>query len=157
MRKHVVWVLLFMVGITSCVKMPMQEKQAEMSTPEVVTVSGTIIDITCAVKGKAMMGTWANTASDHIMEDGSVMPGCAEMCLLGGLPAGLFNDDKIQAVLACNPAPTLSKYAGEDVEIQGFWATTVNVDGTASFVPQQIQPLGSTDAWETVVCELLHE
>ncbi|MCP4404602.1 MAG: hypothetical protein GY801_45780 [bacterium] len=157
MRKHFIWILLLVVGIASCAKAPMQDEQAEMSAPEIVTVSGKIIDLTCAVKGKAMMGTWENTGSDHVMGDGSVMKGCAQMCLLGGLPAALFQDEKIQAVLACNPAPTLSKYAGEDVEVQGFWATTVKEDGAASFVPQQVQLLGSEDAWEAVVCELLHE
>jgi hypothetical protein len=156
MKKHLIWILMLVVVMASCTKAPVKTEEAIMSEPEIVTVSGKVIDVTCAAKGKAMMGTWVNVDSDHIMEDGSIMKGCAEMCLLGGLPAGLFKDDKIMAVLACNPAPTLSKYAGEDVELQGFWATTVAVDGTASFVPQKIQAAGS-DTWDDVVCELLHE
>ncbi len=162
MRKHLIWILVPVVMMTACAHAPWHAKQTEqteeteMSKPEIITVSGKIIDITCAVKGKAMMGTWDNVANDHIMADGSVTKGCAEFCLLGGLPAGLFQDDKITAILACNPVTTLASYAGQDVELQGFWATAAETEGTASFVPQQIRTDASSD-WANVLCEPLHE
>ena len=38
-----------------------------MNQPETVILKGRVIDLTCAVKGKAMTGTWNNVAEDHML------------------------------------------------------------------------------------------
>ncbi len=54
---------------------------AQMGQPDMVSLRGTLIDLTCAAKGNAMMNSWANTKQDHMMPDGNVQKSCATMCL----------------------------------------------------------------------------
>jgi len=120
--------------------------EAQASHPPIVTLKGRLIDLTCAVKGKAMTGAWNNIAEDHMMEDGNIQMACATLCLKGGQPAALFSDNKITAVSACNPrgtdaAPhqgyTLAGYIAFAAEVEGYWA-----DGNAEtgiFVPLRIR------------------
>ena len=126
---------------------------AQMKQPKTVTISGTVIDLTCTVKAKAMSGKWVNTKGDHMMADGKINKGCAKMCLQGGQPAALFADGKILATFACNPSATLADFAGESVEIQGFWATG-DSEGAKTFVPAKIRQ--GSDDWKDVNCATMH-
>ena len=97
------------------------DRQAQMSQPEMTTLSGRVIDLTCASKGNAMMNNWRNVEGNHMMPTGE-MKSCATMCLKGGQPAALFSGGQITAVFSCNPQATLSNYAAQSVEVQGHWA-----------------------------------
>lgn len=120
--------------------------------PPVVTVSGIVIDLTCASKGKAFRGDWENINEDHVMSGGKIMKGCATMCLKGGQPAALFANNKIVATFACNPRATLSNYAADHVDVQGFWAGDGQKD---TFIPQKIRKKGNPD-WSNVNCATMH-
>ncbi|HVS16126.1 MAG TPA: hypothetical protein VMV46_19585 [Thermoanaerobaculia bacterium] len=121
---------------------------AQMKEPKKVTVSGTLVDMSCAAKAKGMMNSWANTKNDHMMPDGNVQKDCAQMCLNTGQPAAVFNGSKISAVLACSGKHTLVGFAGESIDIEGFWAT----DGI--FVPEKIRKSGGS--WSDVQCAEMH-
>ncbi|MFQ5789280.1 MAG: hypothetical protein ACE5JI_02275 [Acidobacteriota bacterium] len=125
---------------------------AQMKQPRMVTLKGSIIDLTCASKAQAMTGMWANAKEDHMMPDGKTNKGCATMCLKGGQPAALFDGSQITAVFACNPRATLADYATQQVEVQGFWAG----DGkeVKTFVPQKIR--AGSGAWSDVDCATMH-
>lgn len=126
---------------------------AQMKQPKMETLSGTIIDLTCAAKGKAMMDNWYNAENnDHMTPDGK-QTACAVMCLQGGQPAALFSGNEISAVFACNPRATLANYAAKNVEVQGFWAG----DGKSvkTFVPTKIRQKGS-GSWVDVNCATMH-
>lgn len=118
-----------------------------------VTVSGMVIDLTCASKGKVAMNSWYNAENDdHHTQDGP-KPGCATMCLKGGQPAALFSKGRVTAVFACNPRATLSNYAVKEVEVQGYWAGSS--DDVKELVPQKIRAVGATE-WEEVNCATMH-
>lgn len=125
--------------------------------PQVVTLSGLLIDLTCATKGRALMGKWVNAKSDHHMTEEGRKPNCATLCLKSGLPAALFDasSETIMAVFACNPRPTLADYAVQEVEVQGFWSARQG-DGLNTFVPEKIRPAGST-SWTDVNCGAMHD
>jgi len=126
----------------------------EMKKPKMETISGKVIDMTCAAKGHAMMGNWHNAENnDHMTPDGK-KPNCAEMCLKGGQPAALFANDKIKAVFACNPRATLADYAAKEVDVQGFYATNKK-DGANTFIPQKIRAAGG-GSWTDVDCATMH-
>ena len=95
--------------------------QAQMSQPEMITLFGRVIDLTCASKGNAMMNNWRNVEDNHMMPTGE-MKSCATMCLKGGHSAALFSGGQITAVFSCNPQATLSNYAAQSVEFQGHRA-----------------------------------
>lgn len=79
--------------------------------PKTVTLSGTVADLTCASKGKAMMDNWHNAKNnDHMRPDGTAKQ-CATMCLQMGQPAALFASNDLKAVFACNPRSTLANFA----------------------------------------------
>ncbi len=125
---------------------------AQMGQPETVSLRGTLIDLSCAAKGNAMMNSWDNTGQDHMMPDGNVQKSCATMCLMGGQPAALFADNQITAVLACNPRATLAAYAAQSVELQGFWAGAGS--DVKPFVPTRIR--AGSGAWEDVDCATMN-
>lgn len=125
---------------------------AQMSKPKMVTLKGTLIDLTCASKGKAMMNSWHNAESNDHMTPNGPQKQCATMCLKGGQPAALFDGGKITAVLACNPRATLSDFAAEKVELTGFWAGDGKLVKT--FIPQQIR--SGAGAWQEVDCATMH-
>ena len=127
------------------------DRQAQMSQPEMTTLSGRVIDLTCASKGNAMMNNWRNVEDNHMMPTGE-MKSCATMCLKGGQPAALFSGGQITAVFSCNPQATLSNYAAQSVEVQGHWAGA----GAAvkPFVAMKIRSGGG--AWEDVNCATMH-
>ena len=125
---------------------------AQMGQPETVSLRGTLIDLSCAAKGNAMMNSWDNTGQDHMMPDGNVQKSCATMCLMGGQPAALFADNQITAVLACNPRATLAAYAAQSVELQGFWAGAGS--DVKPFVPTRIR--SGSGAWEDVDCATMN-
>jgi hypothetical protein len=125
---------------------------AQMNKPEMKTIKGSVIDMTCASKGHAMSGMWANAKDDHMMPDGEMKKGCGTMCLKGfNQPAGLFDGKTVTAVFACNPALTLAEYSGKQVEVQGFWA---GEDTVKTFVPAQIRE--GSGAWKPVSCSTMH-
>ena len=126
----------------------------DMKKPETVTVSGKLIDITCSAKGQTLMGKWVNAEQDDHMTPDGEKTACATMCLKGGQPAGLFSGEQISAVLACNPRATLSDYAAQDVELQGFWAGGPN-DASKTFVPTKIRSQGDS-GWKDVNCATMH-
>jgi hypothetical protein len=125
-------------------------QQMQMKQPEMKTIKGTVIDLTCASKGHAMTGMWANSKDDHMMEDGTMTKGCGAMCLGSGQPAGLFDGKTVSAVFACNPAMSLSALSGKDVEVQGFWAG----GSVKTFVPVKVRQ-GAGD-WADVKCSEMH-
>jgi len=124
--------------------------------PQTETVSGLLIDLTCAAKGRALMGKWTNAKSEHHMTMEGRKPNCAAMCLKGGQPAALFDaeSETIKAVFACNPRATLADFAADEVEVQGFWAAGQE-DGLNTFVPKKIRTSGST-SWVDVDCATMH-
>jgi hypothetical protein len=124
---------------------------AQMNEPEMTTIEGSVVDMTCASKGHAMMGTWVNAKDDHMMPEG-MKKACGTMCLRGLQPAGLFDGETITAVFACNSRATLSNYSGKQVEVQGFWA---GEDTVKTFVPTMIRNAGSGE-WEEVQCANMH-
>jgi hypothetical protein len=126
--------------------------EAQMGQPDTVSLKGTLIDLTCAAKGNAMMNSWGNTKQDHMMPDGNVMKSCATMCLQGGQPAALFAGNQVTAVLACNPRNTLAKYAAQNVEVQGFWAGAGS--DVRPFVPTKIR--AGSGSWQDVDCATMH-
>ena len=126
--------------------------EAQMGQPDTVSLKGTLIDLTCAAKGNAMMNSWGNTKQDHMMADGNVMKSCATTCLQGGQPAALFAGNQITAVLACNPRNTLAQYAAQDVEVQGFWAGSGS--DVKPFVPMKIRT--GSGSWQEVDCANMH-
>jgi hypothetical protein len=122
--------------------------RAQMDLPETkqaetVVLRGRIVDLTCAVNGKIMTGTWNNIAADHMMADGNIQTACGTMCLKGGQPAALFSNNQITAVFACNPQGgeerfyTLGKYLATPVEIEGHWAE--GGADTKIFVPVRVR------------------
>lgn len=123
----------------------------QMNQPEMKTIEGSVVDMTCASKGHAMMGKWMNAKDDHMMEGGKMQEGCGTMCLKGSQPAGLFDGSTVTAVFACNPALTLANYSGKQVEVQGFWAGEKTVQ---TFVPMKIRE-GSGE-WTDVQCATMH-
>ncbi len=124
---------------------------ATQMTPDMKTIKGSVIDLTCASKGHAMMGNWMNAKDDHMMEGGKEQKGCGTMCLKGAQPAGLFDGKTVNAVFACNPSATLSAYSGKQVEVQGFWAGEKSVQ---TFVPMKIREGSGT--WKDVQCATMH-
>lgn len=123
-----------------------------MKEPEMKTIKGSVIDMTCASKGHAMSGMWGNAKDDHMMADGKMQKGCGTMCLKGlNQPAGLFDGKTVSAVFACNPSLTLAEYSGKQVEVQGFWA---GEDSVKTFVPAQIRE--GSGAWKPVACSTMH-
>ena len=128
--------------------------QAQMAEPKMVTLSGKVMDMTCAAKGKAMMDSWYNAENnEHKTPDGPA-PGCAEMCLRGGQPAGLFDDNKVVAAFGCNPRNTLADFAAQDVEVMGFWGGSKK-DAARTFIPTKIRGDGGGD-WKDVDCATMH-
>ncbi len=122
---------------------------AAQAGPKKATVSGTLVDFSCASKGHGMTGKWVNVSNEHTMPDGNKMPGCGVMCLKSGQPAALHDGKTISAVFACDPKHTLADLAGKEVEVQGWWA----VEGQA-FVPEKVKAKGGD--WQDVVCAEMH-
>lgn len=122
--------------------------------PDMVTVSGTIADLTCAAKGKVMMGSYHNAENDEHKTPEGPKPGCATMCLKNGQPAALYDGEKITAVLACNAKWTLAEFAAEEVEVEGFWAGSPE-DDARSFVPVKIRSADGGE-WQDVDCATMH-
>ena len=118
------------------------------AAPKEATISGTVIDLSCASKAKANMDSWANTKNDHMMPGGKTAASCAAMCLKNGQPAALFDGKKISAVFACAGEHTLSGFAGKDVEVKGYWGPNM------TFVPAQIKASGAS--WQEVQCSAMH-
>jgi hypothetical protein len=142
--------------------------RAQMKHPQTVVLKGRIIDLSCGAKGKERTGTWNNVGQDHVMADGSIQKDCATMCLMGGQPAALFSDNKVTAVLVCNPRGsgasehTLVKYASAPVEVQGYWVGSETE--VKAFVPLQLRrTVLSIDSrygsggWRDLDCALMHE
>jgi len=123
----------------------------QMKQPEMTTIEGSVVDMTCASKGHAMMGKWMNAKDDHMMPDGKTQKGCGTMCLKGAQPAALFDGSTVTAVFACNPSHTLADYSGKQVEVQGFWAGEKAVQ---TFVPMKIR--AGAGAWQDVQCATMH-
>ncbi len=147
MRINNTYVLVAALGLLLVISLAGVHLQAQMNQPEMVTLSGRVIDLTCASKGNAMMNNWRNVEDNHMMPDGE-MKSCATMCLKGGQPAALFSGGQITAVFSCNPQATLSNYAAQSVEVQGHWAGAGS--DVKPFVPIKIRSGGGS--WEDVNC-----
>ena len=129
-----------------------QEKK--MGKPETVTVSGKLVDLSCAAKGQAMMGSDNNALNDTHMTPKGEIASCATMCLKGGQPAGIYSDGKITATLLANASLNLYKFAAKDVDVQGFWAGN-GKNEVATFFPQKIR-LQGTKEWTDVQTAQMH-
>ncbi|MDK1022440.1 MAG: hypothetical protein QGD90_12480 [Candidatus Hydrogenedentes bacterium] len=126
----------------------------DMKKPETVTISGKLVDLSCAAKGQAMMGSDTNAINDdHMTPDGKIA-NCATMCLKGGQPAGIYSDGKLTATLLANASLNLYKFAAKDVEVMGFWAGKKE-DKTATFMPAKIRVKG-TKEWTEVQTKQMH-
>ena len=126
----------------------------KMSKPETVTISGKLIDMSCAAKGQALMGSDHNAVNDTHMTPKGEMAQCATMCLKGGQPAGIYNNGKITATLLANPSLNLYKFAAKDVDVQGFWAGK-SKDKVATFMPAKIRVKGTSE-WTDVQAAQMH-
>ena len=126
----------------------------KMGKPETVTVSGKLVDLSCAAKGQAMMGSDRNALNDTHMTPKGEVASCATMCLKGGQPAGIYSDGKITATLLANASLNLYKFAAKDVDVQGFWAGN-GKNEVATFFPQKIRLQGTTD-WTDVQTAQMH-
>lgn len=122
------------------------------AAPETVTISGTVVDLSCATKGMAMMGSNYNAENNDHKTPKGVMASCATMCLKGGQPAGLYKDGKVVAVFLANAKFTLADYAQKSVEVQGFWGGSKDIN---TFFPAKIREAGTTD-WVDVQASAMH-
>ena len=43
------------------------DMRAQMKQPKMVSLKGTLIDLTCASKGQALMNSWVNTGDDQCL------------------------------------------------------------------------------------------
>lgn len=126
----------------------------KMEKPETVTISGKLVDMSCAAKGQVLMGSDFNALNDTHMTPKGEMASCATMCLKGGQPAGLYEDGKLITSLLANASLNLYKFAAKDVEVQGFWAGTKK-DKVATFMPAKIRLKGTTE-WTDVQTAAMH-
>lgn len=126
----------------------------DMKKPEMVTVTGKLVDLSCAAKGAVMMGNDSNAENDAHMTPNGKMENCATMCLKGGQPAGVYSNGKLTATLLANASLNLYKFAAKDVEIEGWWAGKKK-DDTKTFVPAKIRLAGSSD-WTEVQTAQMH-
>ena len=129
-------------------------EEKKMGKPETVTVSGKLIDLSCAAKGQAMMGSDRNALNDTHMTPKGEMASCATMCLKGGQPAGIYSNGKITATLLANASLNLYKFAAKDVDVQGFWAGK-GKNKVATFFPEKIR-LQGTKEWTDVQTAQMH-
>ena len=128
--------------------------KGKMKKPETVTISGKLIDMSCAAKGQALMGSDHNAVNDTHMTPKGDMEQCATMCLKGGQPAGIYSDGKITATLLANASLNLYKFAAKDVDVQGFWAGK-DKDTVKTFMPAKIRIKGTKD-WTDVQAAQMH-
>lgn len=129
--------------------------QSQMKKPDIVTVSGKLIDLSCSAKGQKMMGSDHNALNnDHMTPDGE-KKACATMCLKSGQPAGVFKDGKVVATLLASASLNLYKFAAEDVEVQGWWAGKKQND-VKTFFPTKIRKKGSRE-WTEVMTAQMHD
>ncbi|MCH7908501.1 MAG: hypothetical protein IIB38_02655 [Candidatus Hydrogenedentes bacterium] len=143
------------VGVAALMLTSMAHAQdKKMGKPETVTVSGKLIDLSCAAKGQAMMGSDRNALNDTHMTPKGEVASCATMCLKGGQPAGIYSDGKITATLLANASVNLYKFAAKDVDVQGFWAGN-DKNTVATFMPQKIR-LQGTKEWTEVQTKQMH-
>ena len=119
-----------------------------------VTISGKLIDLTCAAKGMVKMGSDFNALNNDHKTPKGLKAGCAEMCLKSGQPAGVYNNGKIIATLLANASINLYEWAAKDVEIQGYWAGEKD-DKVKTFVPAKIRVKG-TEEWTEVQTAQMH-
>ncbi|MCH8333200.1 hypothetical protein IIC65_04645 [Candidatus Sumerlaeota bacterium] len=122
--------------------------------PKTVTISGTLVDLSCAAKGMVMMGSDFNAKNDTHKTPNGEMASCATMCLRGGQPAAIFSDGKIQAVLLANASLNLYKFAVKEVDIEGFYAGS-DKDAVKTFMPARIRLKGTED-WTAVQAAEMH-
>ena len=143
------------VGVAALMLTSMAHAQEKkMGKPETVTVSGKLVDLSCAAKGQAMMGSDRNALNDTHMTPKGEIASCATMCLKGGQPAGIYSDGKITATLLANASLNLYKFAAKDVDVQGFWAGN-GKNEVATFFPQKIR-LQGTSEWTDVQTAQMH-
>jgi hypothetical protein len=131
-----------------------EAKKKEMKAPKTVTISGKLVDLSCAAKGEAMMGNNHNALNNDHMTPKGKMSSCATMCLKGGQPAGIYSKGKLTATLLANASLNLYKFAAKDVEVQGFWAGKKK-DDVKTFMPAKIRIKGTTE-WTDVEAAAMH-
>lgn len=131
-----------------------QADKKKMKGPETVTISGKLVDLSCAAKGEVMMGSDANALNDTHMTPNGKVESCATMCLKGGQPAGIYKKGKLTATLLANASLNLYKFAAKDVEVQGFWAGKKK-DDVKTFMPAKIR-LKGTSEWTDVMAAEMH-
>lgn len=142
------------VGVAALMLTSMAHAEKKMGKPETVTISGKLVDLSCAAKGQAMMGSDNNALNDTHMTPKGEMASCATMCLKGGQPAGIYSDGKITATLLANASLNLYKFAAKDVDVQGFWAGN-DKNESATFMPAKIRLQGTKD-WTDVQAAQMH-
>jgi hypothetical protein len=87
-----------------------------------------------------------------MMPDGKTQKACAKMCLTSGQPAALWSNNQIQAVFGCSGKSTLANFAGEKVEVQGYWAG--DSKSVKTLIPEKIRQ--GAGEWTDVVCQEMH-
>lgn len=155
-KKMTVGALVCMMAMSgfSGVALAQAGSDGKMKMPKTVTISGTLIDLSCAAKGKVLMGNDFNALNDTHMTPKGEMASCATMCLKGGQPAGIYSDGKIVATLLANASLNLYKFAAKDVEVEGFWAGDKK-DKVKTFMPAKIRIAGTKD-WTVVQAAQMH-
>ncbi len=131
-----------------------EAKKKKMKAPETVTISGKLVDMSCAAKGEVMMGNNHNALNNTHMTPNGKMESCATMCLKGGQPAGIDTKGKLTATLLANASLNLYKFAAKDVEVQGFWAGKKK-EHVKTFMPAKIRIKGTTQ-WTDVEATAMH-
>ena len=147
--------------------LPDPDQNLPIDQRSMASVEGVVIDLNCAATAKILTGSWDSTALDQILGDETLQQDC--LSLKKGQPAAVFYEDKIQAVLACNPRGggkiqrteehgnphALTKYAGAPVVVEGFWAD----QETNLFVPVRIrrrilhaESFFTRGGWHTLDC-----
>jgi len=147
--------------------LPETDQHLPIDERPMASVEGVVIDLNCAATAKVLTGSWDSTALDSVLENATLQQDCVS--LKKGQPVAVFYEDKIQAVLACNPRGggeiqrseehgnphALTKYAGAPVVVEGFWADK----GTSLFVPVRIrrrilhaESFFTRGGWHTLDC-----
>ena len=88
-----------------------QDKKADKKT---MTVSGTLVDLTCYAKGGFL-------TNDH-----GGMENCGTMCAKGGLPVALVDSDKKVHFLAV-AAPAYADFVGMELRLTGVHGKNADV------------------------------
>jgi type 1 fimbria pilin len=114
--------VLAVMGSTSIVRAEMEMNDSG-SKPTKVTLSGTLVDVTCYLDD-------GDTGNDHMG-----MKKCGTDCLNGGSPAGLLVGKKLYILVFT--ASAFANYVGQKVEVTG------DLYGETNLIPKKANAVAS--------------